>query len=69
MVQSNDFFLFLAEQPFSAASNLENLPISSKKAGRFEKLLGLARSHSIVTRGSVSLSCATTLHPSCFSKF
>ena len=41
------------------------LPLGSKKAGRFEKLLGFARSHSIVTIGSVSLSCATTLHPSC----
>ena len=40
----------------------------SKKAGRFKKLLGSARSHFIVTRGSVSLSCATTLHPSRFSK-
>ena len=27
-----------------------------------------ARSHCIVTRGSVSLLCATTPHPSCFSK-
>ena len=43
------------------------LPIRSKKAGNFEKLLGFARSHSIVTRGSVSLSCATTPHISCFS--
>ena len=38
------------------------------KAGRFQKLLDFARSHYIVTRGSVSLSCATTPHPSCFSK-
>ena len=30
------------------------VPSRSKKAGRFEKLLGFARSHSIVTRGSVS---------------
>ena len=42
--------------------------LRSKKAGRFEKLLGFARSYSIVTRGSVSLSCATTPHPSRFSK-
>ena len=42
--------------------------LRSKKAGRFEKLLGFARSHSIVTRGSVNLSCANTWHPSCFSK-
>ena len=45
-----------------------SIPLTSKKAGRFEKLLGFARSHSIVTRGSMSLSCATTPHPSCFSK-
>ena len=44
------------------------VPFRSKKAGRFEKLLGFARSHSLVTRGSVSLSCASTPHPSCFSK-
>ena len=36
------------------------IPLRSKKAGRFAKLLGFARSHSIVTRGSVSLSCAST---------
>ena len=42
------------------------VPLRSKKAGRFEKLLGFARSHSIVTRYSVSLSRATTPHPSCF---
>ena len=40
----------------------------TKNAGRFEKLLGFARSHFIATRGSVSLLCATTPHPSCFSK-
>ena len=28
-----------------------------------------ANSYSIVTRGSVSLSCATSVHPSCFSKY
>ena len=44
------------------------LQLRSKNAGRFEKLLGVARSQSIVTHGSVSLSCATTPHPSCFSK-
>ena len=49
-------------------TNFINLvPIRSEKAGRFEKLLGFARSHSNVTRGSASLSCATTKHPSCFS--
>ena len=32
-------------------------------------LLGFARSHSIVTRRSVSLSCATTLHPFRFPNF
>ena len=45
-----------------------NLPLRSKKAGRFDKLLCFARSHFVVTGGSVSLSCATRLHPSCFSK-
>ena len=44
------------------------IPFRSEKAGRFEKLLGFARSHSIVTRGSVRLSCATTPHPACLSK-
>ena len=44
------------------------LPLRSEKAGRFEKLLSFAMSHSIVTLGSVSLSCATTPHPSRFSK-
>ena len=37
-----------------------NVPLRYKKAGWFEKLLGFAMSHSIVTRSSVSLSCATT---------
>ena len=45
-----------------------NIPLRSEKAGRLEKLLGCARSHSIVTRGSVSISYATTKHPSYFSK-
>ena len=44
------------------------LSLISKKAGRIEKLLGLARSHYFVTCGSVSLLYATTPHPSCFSK-
>ena len=44
----------------------KELPLRSKKAGRYEKLLGFARSRSIVTRGSVSLSCATRPYPSCF---
>ena len=44
------------------------MQLRSKKAGRFEKLLGFAKSHSIVTRGSVNLSCATTQYTSCFSK-
>ena len=35
--------------------------IFEKKAGRFERLLGFARSHFIVSRGSVSLPC--TLPP------
>ena len=38
------------------------------KTGRFEKLLGFARSHFIVTCGSVSLSCATKPYPSRFYK-
>ena len=46
-----------------------HVPLLSKKTGRFEKLLGFARSHSIVIRGSVSLLCAITPHPSCFSHF
>ena len=45
-----------------------NVPLRSKKAGRFETLLGLARSHSIMRRGSVSHSRATTPDPFCFSK-
>ena len=46
---------------------VKELRLRSKKAGRFETLLGFARSHFIVTRGSMSLSRATTLQPSCFS--
>ena len=44
-----------------------NIPLRYKNAGRFEKLLCSARGHSIVTGGSVSLSCAITPHRSCFS--
>ena len=44
------------------------LRLRSEKAGRFAKLLDFARSHSIVTRGSVSLFCATTPHPPRFYK-
>ena len=43
-------------------------PLRSKNAGKFEKLLGFAGSHSIVTRGSVSLSCPTSPHFFCFTK-
>ena len=39
----------------------------TRQAGRLEEVLGFARSHFIVTRGSVSHSCATTQHPSRFS--
>ena len=59
-ISGKNFGKFLA--PFGI------LPLRSKKAGRFEKLLGFARSHYTVTRGSVILSCATTPHPSRFSK-
>ena len=44
------------------------LPLTSKKAGRSDRLLGFARSLYIVTRDSASLLCATTPHPSYFSK-
>ena len=30
---------------------LKSIPLKSKNAGRFEKLLGFVRSHSFVTRG------------------
>ena len=43
-------------------------PLRSRKAGRFEKVPGVVRSDSIVTRDSVSLFCATTPHLSRFSK-
>ena len=49
-------------------SSLRSTTIKIKKAGRFEKLLGIARSPSIVTIGSVSLSCAITQHLSRFSE-
>ena len=57
-------------ESFNSKKVIKNslLSLRSKNAGRFEKLLGFARSHFIVTRGSVSLSCATTPHPPCFSK-
>ena len=45
-----------------------HLALRSKKAGRFEKLIGFARSHSIVTHDSVSLLCAITPPRSYFSK-
>ena len=38
------------------------VPLRYEKAGRFEKLLGFAKTHSFVTHGSVRLSCATTAH-------
>ena len=38
------------------------LPLEPRKARRLERLLCFARNHSIVTRGSVSLSCATISH-------
>ena len=38
------------------------------KTGRFEKFLDCARNQSIVTRGSVSLSFATTPHQTCSLK-
>ena len=59
-IKKNGHFRYLGSVPV--------LALRSKKAGRFKILLGFARSHSIVTRGSVSLSCATTPHPSYFSK-
>ena len=44
----------------SELSGFGYLPLRSKKAGRFEKLLGLTGIHPIVTRDSVSFSCTTT---------
>ena len=49
-------------------SSIVLIPLKSKKAGRFEILLGFAGSHSIATRGLVSLSRATTPQPSCFRR-
>ena len=46
----------------------KKLPLRSKKAGRYEKLLGFDMIHTIVTLDSVSLSSATTPHLSYFSK-
>ena len=40
-------------------NHISHVPLRSKKAGRFEKLLGIARSPFIVTRGPLSLSYAT----------
>ena len=36
-----------------------DIPLRPKKAGTFEELLGFSRSHALVKRGSVSVSCAT----------
>ena len=47
-------------------TNYRNVSLRSKKTGRLAKLLIFSTSHSIVTHGSESLSCATTPHPSCF---
>ena len=66
MVKMSDFFQYALKIDFFKC--LIFRPFRSKKAGRFEKLLGFARSHFIATRGSVSLSCATTPHPSWFPK-
>ena len=41
--------------------------LRSRKAVRFQNLLCFARSHSIVTQGPVSRSCATTPQSSCFT--
>ena len=46
---------------------MRQLPLRSKKAGKFEKFHGFARGHTIVTPCLMSLSCATTPHTSCFS--
>ena len=66
MVKMSDFFQYALKIDFFKC--LIFRPFRSKKAGRFEKLLGFSRSHFIVTRSSVSLSYATTPHLSCFSK-
>ena len=42
--------------------------IGPRKSGRFETLFRFANSHSIMTTDLMSLSCATTPHPSCFFK-
>ena len=63
---------FLSSNSFSHSFSNQNFGkkfLDPKiKTERVEKLLGFARSHSIVTRGSVSLSCAATLHSSFFSE-
>ena len=46
----------------------KSVTIKILKSREIEILLGITWSHFIVTRGSVSRSCATTPHPSCFSK-
>ena len=43
---------------------IKSLNLRPRKARRSEKLLCRAKSHSIVTRRRVSLSCPTTPHPS-----
>ena len=55
-----EFYWKLTEKSFLRYF-FENLSsINIKKAGRFKKLLGFARSHSILRHGLVSLSCATS---------
>ena len=45
-----------------------NLLTGPRKAGRFQKMLAIDSSHSIVTSGSMSLLCATTATTPCFSR-
>ena len=42
------------------------LPLGHRNAGKSERMLSFASSYSIVTRGSVSLSCANSPRSSCF---
>ena len=56
------FIEFFQEDPPEELGQSFQVSLRSEKAGRIEKLLGFARSHSITTRCSVSLSCATTSH-------
>ena len=73
--QDNDVQLILkisadaGQELLKIGLEVKFISFKSRKAGRYEKLLGFARSHSFVTRGSVSLSCATSSHSSCFSKY